>query len=119
MLNSAIADCRCGLRQLRRNPGFTIVAVIALAIGIGANTGVFSVVNALLLRSLPFHDPSRLVSLGRFFPPHGNAKEFHEWRQQNTYLADAALIEQFDVNIGEVQSPMRAHISCTSWNFFS
>jgi putative ABC transport system permease protein len=77
-------------------------------------------VNALLLRSLPFHDPSRLASLGTFFPPHGSAKEFHEWRQQqSTYLSDVALIEQFDVNLGELQNPVRAHISQTSWNFFS
>src|SRR5580704_3478697 len=112
-------DARHTLRLWANRPWQTGFAILALAIGIGANTGVFSVVNALLLRSLPFHDPSRLASLGRFFPPHGSAKEFHEWRQQNTYLADAALIEQFDVNIGEVQSPMRAHISYTSWNFFS
>jgi putative ABC transport system permease protein len=112
-------DARHTLRLWANRPWQTGFAILALAIGIGANTGVFSVVNALLLRSLPFHDPSRLASLGRFFPPHGSAKEFHEWRQQNTYLADAALIEQFDVNIGEVQSPMRAHISYTSSNFFA
>jgi putative ABC transport system permease protein len=112
-------DARHTLRLWANRPWQTGFAILALAIGIGANTGVFSVVNALLLRSLPFHDPSRLASLGRFFPPHGSAKEFHEWRLQNTYLADAALIEQFDANIGEVQSPMRAHISYTSSNFFS
>ena len=112
-------DARHTLRLWANRPWQTGFAILALAIGIGANTGVFSVVNALLLRSLPFHDASRLASLGRFFPPHGSAKEFHEWRQQNTYLADAALIEQFDANIGEVQSPMRAHISYTSWNFFA
>jgi putative ABC transport system permease protein len=72
------------------------------------------------LRSLPFHDPSRLVSLGIFFPPHGSAKEFHEWRQQQSaYLADAALFEQRDVNLGEVNNPLRAHVSQTSWNFFA
>jgi putative ABC transport system permease protein len=112
-------DARHTLRLWANRPWQTGFAILALAIGIGANTGVFSVVNALLLRSLPFHDPSRLASLGRFFPPHGSAKEFHEWRQASTYLADAALIEQFDVNVGEVQHPMRAHISFTSWNFFS
>src|SRR5208282_2813550 len=70
--------------------------------------------------SLPFHDPSRLASLGTFFPPHGSAKEFHEWRkQQSAYLADAALSEEFDVNLGEAQNSARAHIAVTSWNFFS
>ena len=119
LLLNVAQDARHTLRLWAKRPWQTGFAILALAIGIGANTGVFSVVNALLLRSLPFHDPSRLASLGRFFPPHDSAKEFHEWRQQSTYLADAALIEQFDVNIGEVQRAMRAHLSYTSWNFFS
>jgi putative ABC transport system permease protein len=77
-------------------------------------------VNALLLRSLPFHDPARLVSLGRFLPPHGSAEEFHEWRQQQSgYLGGAALLEQQDVNLAEVRNPARAHAAMTSWNFFS
>ncbi|HEY4950881.1 MAG TPA: ABC transporter permease [Candidatus Acidoferrales bacterium] len=113
-------DARYTLRLWANRPGQTGFAILALAIGIGANTGVFSVVNALLLRSLPFHDPSRLVSLGTFFPPHSSAKEFHEWRQQQrSYLADAALIEQFDVNLGAAQNSVRAHLSYTSWNFFA
>lgn len=113
-------DARHTLRLWANRPGQTGFAILALAIGIGANIGVFSVVNALLLRSLPFHDPSRLVSLGTFFPPHGSAREFHEWRQQqSTYLADAALIEQFNVNLGAAQNPVRAHLSYTSWNFFA
>jgi predicted permease len=113
-------DARHTLRLWAKRPGQTGFAILALAIGIGANTGVFSVVNALLLRSLPFHDPSRLVSLGTFFPPHSSAKEFHDWRQkQGAYLADAALVEQFDVNLGAVQNPVRVHLSYTSWNFFA
>jgi predicted permease len=113
-------DARHTLRLWAKRPRHTGFAILALAIGIGANTGVFSVVNALLLRSLPFHDPSRLASLGKFFPPHGSAKEFHEWRQQQSaYLSDAALFEQGDFNLGEVNNPLRAHISQTSWNFFA
>lgn len=116
----ALQDTRHTLRLWTRRPGQTAFAIVALAIGIGVNTGVFSIVNALLLRSLPFNDPSRLAYLGTFFPPHGTASEFHEWRQQQSgYLADAALVEQFDVNLGEVQRPARAHVSVTSWNFFS
>ena len=119
MLNSAIADCRYGLRQLRRNPGFTIVAVVALAIGIGANTGVFVVVNALLLRSLPFHDPQRLAVLRNFIPPHDSASQFDEWRRHSMYLADAALVEEFDVNLNSERVASRARVAQTSWNFFS
>lgn len=111
-------DARYTMRLWARCPWRIGFMILALAVGIGANTGVFSVVNALLLRSLPFQDPSRLASLGTFFPPHASAKEFHEWRQgQASYLADAALVEQGDVNLGMAQIPARAHISAVSWNF--
>ena len=120
LLREVLQDARHALRLWRNRPGQTGFAILALAVGIGANTGIFSVVNALLLRSLPFHDPSRLASLETFYPPHGSTKEFHEWRQQQgTYLADAALTEQTDVNLGELQNPARGHICQTSWNFFS
>jgi putative ABC transport system permease protein len=113
------ADCRYGLRQLRKNPGFTVVAIVALAIGIGATTGVFGVVNALLLRSLPFREPERLAVLQNFFPPRDSVKQFHAWRQQSTYLADAALVEEFDVNLNGEHAARRAHVAQASGNFFA
>ncbi len=112
-------DSRYAVRLWLRRPlqiGFTI---LALAIGIGANKGVFSVVNALLLRSLPFQDPERLAALRLFFPPHASAQEFHAWRAQSAYLADTALSEQADVNLGGAGEWRRAHVAQASWNFFS
>lgn len=65
----------------------------ALAFAIGANTVVFSVVNALLLRSRPFRDPDHLALLHQFVPPHDTAKQFHAWRQQSSFSADTAPFE--------------------------
>lgn len=112
-------DLKYVLRLWARRPWHAGFAITALAIGIGANTGVFSVVNALLLRSLPFQEPDRLALLHRFIPPHASAKEFHDWRQHSAYLADATLFEENDVNLGGMRVGSRAHVAQTSSNFFS
>jgi len=115
----AAQDAKHTIRLWARHPWYTAFATLALAIGIGANTGVFSVVNALLLRSLPFHDPERLAYLHWFFEPQDSAKQFHEWRHQSTYLADAAVFEPRDANLGGAGEWRRARVVQTSWNFFS
>jgi predicted permease len=114
-----LQDVRYGLRMLRKSPGFTAVAVLTLALGIGANAGVFSTVNTLLLRSLPFREPDRLTLLQNFFPPHDTASQFHDWRRHRQYFADVAVFEDIDANLGGGRGVIRAHVAQTSWNFFS
>lgn len=112
-------DSKHALRLWAKRPWHTGFAVVALGVAVGANTGVFSVVNALLLRSLPFRDPDRLAAMTFFIPPHDSAAQFDSWRQHSNYLQDAALFEDGDLNIGDRQHMLRAHIAMTSLNFFS
>ncbi len=84
-LDQLAADLRYGLRTLRRNPGFAAVTIVTLALGIGANTALFSVVNALLLRPLPYMDADRLMYITEFWPHEpevsGSASpDFTNWR---------------------------------------
>jgi len=85
-----MSDLNFACRQLLRNPGFTAVAVLTLALGIGANTAMFSFVNAILLRPLPFKEPDRLVMVFTSYLQNGSHKNWvaaptlDEWRKQNT-----------------------------------
>ena len=109
-------DGRHALRLWRRRPLAATFSVAVLAIAIGANTGVFSVVNALLLRSLPYQDPGRLAVLESYGPPR---EGFHEWHRQSAYLAGAMMYSTLDVNVEGVQLAARVALAETSSNFFS
>ncbi len=96
-MESLLKDIRYGIRGLLKRPAFTAIAVITLALGIGANTAIFSVVNAVLLRPLPFHDPGKLVTLWERNPKQGYeenapaAGNFVDWRDQNRVFKQMAI----------------------------
>jgi predicted permease len=105
-LESAWADVKFALRQLRKSPGFTTVALLTLALGIGANTAIFSVVNSVLLRPLPFHDPSRLMMLDEKWLPrfsHFEAppQDFLAWREQSKSFEQLGAFVNMAFNLSE------------------
>jgi putative ABC transport system permease protein len=92
-------DIRYGLRQLRRNPGFTIVAVLTLALGIGANTAIFSVVNTVLLRPLPYKNPDRLVTILHYGDGPVSPANFLDWQKQNHVFERMSAAEWWSPNL--------------------
>lgn len=98
LANDLASDLRYGTRTLMRTPGFTFVAVLTLALGIGANTAVFSVVNTLLLQPLPFAEPDRIVMLWQQNPQTGVMQsqvawaDYFDWREQSTTLESLGFV---------------------------
>jgi predicted permease len=117
-------DLRYGLRTLLKNPGFTIIAVVALALGIGANSAIFSVVNAVLLRPLPFKNPEQLVMVWENATHLGFPKNtpsppnFLDWQRQNTVFTGMAAISERSFNLTGVGEPERLDGRRVSANLF-
>jgi putative ABC transport system permease protein len=99
-LEILMQDIRYALRSLRKNSGFTTVAILTLALGIGANTTIFSVVNGVLLKPLPYPNPDRLVTLWETHPTWGPfltvaPANFYDWRQQSTSFSRMAALDPY------------------------
>jgi len=115
-------DLRYGARMLCKNPGFTLIAVLTLALGIGANTAIFSVVSAVLLRPLPYRDAGRIVAIQEL-GPQGDRRQvtsanFLDWRAQNTVFAHLAAIHSLQSNLANDGQAERIETAITSANFF-
>ena len=115
-------DVRYGLRVLRKNPGFTAVAVLTLALGIGANSALFSVVNGVLLNPLPFPNPHELVAVysrtGTFEESSISYANFLDWQKDNHSFAYLSAFRSDDFNMTGVGEPERLHAHMISAEFF-
>ena len=125
LLDTLVQDLRFALRMLRKSPGFTAVAVLTLALGIGATTGIFSVVNAVLVRALPFHDPARLVSLfqtpGKTTSLMGwaaDGPDILDWQRGSRSLSDVAASLMDGANITGGRVPEHVQGAKVTVNYF-
>ena len=116
-------DVRYGLRVLLKNPGFTAIAVLTLALGIGANTALFSVVNGVLLNPLPFANPDELVAVYAKSPTFGESSiaypNFLDWQKDNQSFASLSGFRSDDYNMTSAGEPERVHIHMISAEFFT
>lgn len=115
ILDIAMRDLRYALRVLSKSPGFTCIAILSLALGIGANTAVFSLVNAVLLRPLPYPEPDRIVHLARQYrSERGDALTIHQmqfWQEHSTVFASMAGYRgtgERDMLAGSIREPINA-----------
>jgi predicted permease len=124
-MGTLLQDVRYGLRMLVKKPTFTIVAVLTLALGVGANTAIFSIVNAVLLRSLPFPDPDRLVRIYFNNPGVGlrgvrfSVPEFDDLRTQTDVFEDVSVIVLGPTNLTGTKQPEHLEMMEVSPNYFS
>ena len=121
-MRNFIQDLRYAVRMMAKRPGFTIVAAMTLALGIGANTAIFSAVNAVLLKPLPFPESEQLLDLSETFKPNGfgavSVPNFEDWKAQNTVFAGIAAYSGTSFNLEGAETPQRVPGLNVSSNYF-
>src|SRR5437016_14372511 len=127
-MRNFLVDLRSGLRMLRRSPGFALIVIAVLAVGVGANAAVSCVVDAVLLRSLPLRDPERVVMLWEKNPALGGSigervpsayTNFLEWTRQATQFEAIAGFEDANFNLTSGPEPERIEGARASPNIFA
>jgi putative ABC transport system permease protein len=122
LIETLIQDVRYGVRMLVKNPGFTVVALLAIALGIGANTAIFSVVNAVLLRPLQYPNAERIVAIQELNEKGSRVQvtpaNFLDWRAQNTSFEYLAAIFARTANLSAGDASERIDLAMTSASFF-
>ena len=121
---TVLQDLRYALRLLRKKPGFTAAALITLALGIGANTAIFSLFDAVLLRALPYRDPDRLVIVSESLPKMDatdvgvSAAEYQDYRNQNQSFSQIAAFEDDDFTLTGANEPRQINAARVSASLF-
>ncbi len=115
-------DFKFALRSLRKNPGFTLLAVTVMALGIGANTAVFSVVNAVLLKPLAFREPDRIVTLSTLWKKSAgrgfvSAPDYHDWHDQSTAFSAMAYYGHGDTSLTVGRAAEYVHVAAVTPEF--
>ena len=128
MLSSLLQDVHYGARMLLKHKSFTFIAVLALGLGIGANTAIFSVVDAVLFHPLAFKEPSRLVAVWETNEQPGaesnlrneaSKGNFYDWRSQNQVFQQIAALTYASFNLIGVSQPERIQGAVVSINYFA
>src|SRR5258706_10471650 len=123
-MSALISDLRFAIRVLLKSPGFAVVAVLCLAIGIGANTTIFSVVNAILLRPFPFADPDRIVAVHEIQPKNDRDRaglsypDFRDLREQSNSFSQTAAYTGRSITFSDSDEPERVVGSAVSASLF-
>ncbi len=122
MMADMLTDMRYGIRQMVKAPGFTIVAILTVAFGIGATSAIFSVVNGVVLRPMPYPDPDTLVRVFEVVPQYGRFSvapaSFLDWRQQNDVFERIATYNTTSETFAGSEGPERITMAVVSWDLF-